>query len=201
MGLLRLTLALAVVYGHAGHFLGIALSPGDTPVQIFFAISGFYMALVLNEKYLPGSYRVYFTNRLFRLFPSYLLTLTLTVIVGWLAGSSFLFAWSKVTPWEAILAFPPQVLLVGQDALQFFSRADGQPFYTLAPVPQAWTLSLEICFYAMAPFLVRRSPSFIAAVIVASLAVRMILQFAFGVSGDPWSYRFLEPVPEICTGR
>ena len=162
-------MALAVVYGHAGHFLGIALSPGDTPVQIFFAISGFYMALVLNEKYPPGSYRVYFTNRLLRLFPSYLLTLIATVIVGYLAGSSFFLAWSKVDPWEAIIALPPQVLLVGQDALLFLSRPDGWPFYALAPVPQAWTLSLEICFYAIAPLLVRRSPAFIVAVIVASL--------------------------------
>ena len=49
MGTLRLILALSVVYGHAGDFLGFNLVPGDTAVQAFYAVSGFYMTLVLNE--------------------------------------------------------------------------------------------------------------------------------------------------------
>src|SRR5439155_24383428 len=55
MGTLRFLLATSVAYGHAGAFLGFPLIPGDTAVQSFYAISGFYIALVLNEKYRPES--------------------------------------------------------------------------------------------------------------------------------------------------
>jgi peptidoglycan/LPS O-acetylase OafA/YrhL len=53
MGTLRLFLALSVAFGHFGMPLGLLTS--DIAVQSFFVISGFYMALVLNEKYEPGS--------------------------------------------------------------------------------------------------------------------------------------------------
>lgn len=46
---------LPVAYGHAGDFLGFPLVPGDTAVQSFYAVSGFCVAVVLNEKYRPGS--------------------------------------------------------------------------------------------------------------------------------------------------
>jgi peptidoglycan/LPS O-acetylase OafA/YrhL len=42
----------------------------------------------------------------------------------------------------------------------------------------------------VAPFIVRRSVATMAFVLLASLILRLTLQFAFGLSGDPWSYRF-----------
>jgi hypothetical protein len=62
MGSLRLFLALSVAFGHFGVPLGFPTS--DIAVQSFFVISGFYMALVLNEKYGPGSYWLFISNRL-----------------------------------------------------------------------------------------------------------------------------------------
>ena len=45
---------------------------GYVSVQVFYIISGFYMALILNTKYVgPGSYRVFIANRLLRIFPAY----------------------------------------------------------------------------------------------------------------------------------
>jgi peptidoglycan/LPS O-acetylase OafA/YrhL len=46
---LRLLLALAVVAGHAG--MQFEIGPRYA-VNVFFMISGFYMTLVLNEKYI-----------------------------------------------------------------------------------------------------------------------------------------------------
>ena len=62
---------LPVAYGHAGDFLGFPLVSGDTAVQSFYAVSGFCMAVVLNEKYRPGSstYSLFTSNRFLRLFP------------------------------------------------------------------------------------------------------------------------------------
>ncbi len=53
MGVLRLFLALSVLLGHTrGHgFLGLSFLDRELALQTFFIISGFYMALVLNEKY------------------------------------------------------------------------------------------------------------------------------------------------------
>ena len=56
MGILRFILALAVVFVHTGHiygsdFYGTRLMGGVVAVQAFYIISGFYMALILNTKY------------------------------------------------------------------------------------------------------------------------------------------------------
>ena len=49
---------------------------------------------------------------------------------------------------------------------------------------------MEFSFYLIAPFIVRRSVLAIALALAASLALRFLLQFGLGYSGDPWSYRF-----------
>jgi peptidoglycan/LPS O-acetylase OafA/YrhL len=77
-------------------------------------------------------------------------------------------------------------------ALSFLPNfeADPHPLYQLLVNPPAWTLGVEFSFYLIAPFLVRRPAQTIAAILFASLALRLFLQFAFGWHGDPWSYRF-----------
>jgi len=69
-------------------------------------------------------------------------------------------------------------------------------FYRFTPdtskfmvIPQAWSLSLELVFYVLAPFIVRRNVKAVAAIIGASLALRFALYDA-GLRVDPWSYRF-----------
>lgn len=195
MGSLRLFLALCVAFGHFGLPLGFPTS--DIAVQSFFVISGFYMALVLNEKYGPGSYWLFVSNRMLRLWPTYLAVLI----------PSFLIA----TNWRPILSFDlattvyyffSQMFVVGQETYFYFFTHDGtlgltlhpgtmpNLLFKLAPVPQAWTLALEFYFYLLAPLLVRRGPVFIGAVIAASLLLRMTLLWAFGLNGDPWTSRF-----------
>ena len=56
---------------------------GFDAVKIFFVISGFYMALILNEKYLlkTDSYKLFITNRILRLYPLYLITFIASLIM------------------------------------------------------------------------------------------------------------------------
>jgi peptidoglycan/LPS O-acetylase OafA/YrhL len=195
MGSLRFILALTVAFGHFGLPLGFPTS--DIAVQSFYVISGFYMALVLNEKYGPGSYWLFISNRLLRLWPTYIVVLALSFAVAdnWRPMAS-------LDRFSFLYFIASQVLIVGQD-LYFFLFIDQGSLavtlhpagmsgllYTYAPIPQAWTLGLEIYFYLLAPFMVRRGPVVIAAIIAASLVARMALQWAFGFSGEPWSYRF-----------
>jgi peptidoglycan/LPS O-acetylase OafA/YrhL len=61
VGVLRLVLALSVVASHAGDYWPTALSGvgGSVAVEIFFAMPGFYMALVLSRTY-AGRMRAFF---------------------------------------------------------------------------------------------------------------------------------------------
>jgi len=63
------------------------------------------------------------------------------------------------------------------------------PFWTFLLVPQAWTLGLELVFYLIAPFIVRRNISIIVVIIIGSLLIRGFTYLYFG-SHDPWTYRF-----------
>src|SRR5262245_24943622 len=83
MGVLRCLLALSVLLVHDadGWF---KLIDGVAAVQCFFVISGFYMALVLNERYAQlGSF---YANRALRLLPTYWAVLLLVIAAAVLAG-------------------------------------------------------------------------------------------------------------------
>ena len=195
MGTLRLLLALSVAYGHLAKPLSFPTI--DVAVQSFFVVSGFYMALVLNEKYGPGSYWLFISNRLLRLWPAYFVVLILSLAFADNWQPIFALNWSDIAFFVS-----SQILIVGQDLYLFLFVDNGAlaftahythvstPLYSFAPIPQAWTLGLEMYFYLLAPFLVRRGPLFIAMIIAASIAMRMLLQLAFGLSGQPWSFRF-----------
>lgn len=87
MGVIRVLLALSVVLSHGGDFWGVRLIPGATAVQTFFIISGFYMGLILNEKYRrPDEWGLFLSNRFLRIFPIYWLALTIHLCVGYGAG-------------------------------------------------------------------------------------------------------------------
>ncbi len=70
MGILRILLAISVVLAHSSSIFGFSLVGGQIAVQAFYIISGFYMALILNEKYIGAnnSYKLFISNRFLRLY-------------------------------------------------------------------------------------------------------------------------------------
>jgi peptidoglycan/LPS O-acetylase OafA/YrhL len=213
MGTLRFTLALSVAYAHAGSFFGFFILPPYIAVESFYAVSGFYMALVLSGKYSPAksTYWLFLTNRFSRLLPSYLIVLALTLALATVVHAhgdplpEFMRRWTdlSILPFHDLAYMVgAQLSLIAQDGYIFLRVADNSlaftPFflkekYSLVQflvVPQSWTLGLEIWFYSLAPFIVRRSVGTIVVLLFASLALRFILQFSFGYYGDPWLYRF-----------
>ncbi len=71
MGIVRTLLASAVVLVHSGSFFLYNITGGgQVAVQMFYIVSGFYMALVLTEKYAEAPVDFY-VNRALRLFPTY----------------------------------------------------------------------------------------------------------------------------------
>ena len=81
MGLIRTLLAISVVLAHSSPIFGIKLVGGQVAVQAFYMISGFYMTLVLNEKYVGANkaYKLFITNRLLRLWPVYWTVLVVSI--------------------------------------------------------------------------------------------------------------------------
>ncbi len=215
MGLIRALLAIAVVVYHSYYFFGEKLTGGTVAVQAFYIISGFYMALILNEKYKDqkGAWKLFITNRFLRLYPIYWVVLILAIatsVVGYLVWDQpfYLYAWMTMpenTHWTVIVIMVfANLFMFGSDWL-FFTKhnfdtghlewtkraLDFKPLPSnMLFVPQIWTLGMELCFYLLAPFLVRRRWWLQLLIIVASLWYRNHVYYAHWWSWDPWSYRF-----------
>ena len=83
MGILRTILALAVVVYHSYKFFGLRMCGGQVAVETFYIISCFYMALILNEKYVGvGSYKKFILSRFYRIFPVYWIILILALLLS-----------------------------------------------------------------------------------------------------------------------
>ncbi len=214
MGILRILLALSVIAEHSTGFLGNKLVGGPTAVQSFYLMSGFYMALVLNGKYnFPGSYRPFIVQRLLRLYPVYVLVVLATLAWAWAGYHSTGIPYTNAASWfSSDIGLPAKILLVishvtliGQDAVSFFVLSGTPLSFHYAPhslfavsaawnyllVPQAWSISVELIFYAIAPFLVRMGVRRQILFVAVTMTFRALMYCDLGYNYDPWIHRFL----------
>jgi peptidoglycan/LPS O-acetylase OafA/YrhL len=176
MGLIRVFLALSVVLWHI-HEAPQKLLNGAVAVLLFFVISGFYMAMVINEKYaLQGDrlwIRRFYAARAWRLYPAYWATMILGFAWYRIGGNINVFDLSAPGALVKHIATAfSNLFILGQDVHQFLVRVRVEhaappafvdwlgahgggilaDYYML--VGQAWSLSSELWFYAIAPFIV-----------------------------------------------
>jgi peptidoglycan/LPS O-acetylase OafA/YrhL len=213
MGILRLLLALSVVAVHSQPILGINLVGGQTAVQAFYMISGFYMAMVITEKYSfgKGSYKLFLGNRFLKLYPIYWINLLIVLLIsiGGLvfAKNGFHLSWyieyTKQMKLGTLLFFVVTNLVIfGQDLMMFLQldklgslvpainfRLTDPPLYRFLFVEQAWTIALEMTFYLFAPILVKQKTKWLVLLMSLSFGLRIIL-YKIGLNNDPWTYRF-----------
>jgi len=190
LGLIRLLLAIAVLNSHFT-VSGLPMVRGHEAVLAFFAISGFYMALILDTRYAsPGRF---YLSRFLTIYPAYVLAVA--VSVGLLVSFD-IHPMTTRAELSRLLSDPAGFLvmtwttlgIVGQEllfclshvpegGLQFIPAARDS-IWRSAPLIQGWSLSLEILFYAMAPFMVRLRSRTLVGLVCASLALRLAVPLA-----------------------
>lgn len=216
MGLIRLLLALSVVISHTSPVFGQTLIGGQLAVQSFYMVSGFYMALILNEKYIKnaGSYKLFISNRFLRLFPIYWAVAIIVILFSIAAGRytngqnhAYLQAYYdhgqslSLTTWiffiasNLIIFFQDWFLFLGlgNNGNLFFTSnfATTNPkVFTFQIIPPAWTIGLELMFYLVAPFIARKSVKIVGLVLLCSLGLRGLLYYGLKLDHSPWIYCF-----------
>lgn len=178
MGFLRFLLAVFVIASHA-KFIGFPFPDkqpyeawvmfgltGRQAVGIFFIISGFYMSMVLNSKY-TKELSSFYINRFLRLWPTYLVSVLFVVLflndfnqlTALLSNSTWL---TKLYVWFA------NIFILGSDFFWllhinettgvlsylpvFLNDSNGYKLFLNQPV---FTISIEMIFYLMAPFILK----------------------------------------------
>lgn len=211
LGLIRIVLAVAVLITHSAYSSTLTL-PGAIAVKLFFIISGFYMAMILCEKY-KDHHRLFYKNRFLRLFPLYIATIGFIVAFGILTfalrGASINnslavlhgYQNGQLTLWTSLflalanfsMLFQDLVFFLGPDAQGNLAWASAEqmktvPFYSYLLIPQAWSLSLEVVFYLLAPLVIKRIRTILFWMSI-SIACRIAL-FIAGYDGEQFIYRF-----------
>lgn len=198
MGAFRVILALCVVVVHASPLPGLATLDAGLAVKTFFMISGFYMALILAEKY-PATREgrnLFYTNRLLRIYPMYFLTLVFAVLFYGLASVKlghpadrlqfWAQAWGRGSGGALALVGLSQLSVVGLDVTPLLGFSPGDGFHLASAgagagdvmawrfnfLPHCWSIGAELLFYAAAPLLAGlRTGTQAALALVSGLAV------------------------------
>jgi peptidoglycan/LPS O-acetylase OafA/YrhL len=197
VGTYRLVLALCVVVAHGSPVPGIRALDAGLAVKTFFMISGFYMALILSEKYppTPEGRKLFYTNRLLRIYPMYVVTL-IGAVLFYVAASLYLGhaadrfalwadAWRQGRGAPLVLIGATQLTVVGLDLTPLFGYSAAEGFHLFAGsghawrfnfLPHCWSIGAELFFYAMAPRLVTMRTPVQAALCVVTLVPALALQ-------------------------
>jgi len=211
MGLLRIYLALCVVAAHAGvSLLPWPMHDSVEAVQIFFIISGFYMALI-SEKYKTTI--EFYASRFLRIFIPYYVILGIVLIASvvcglWLGQWLDLAAYVYYSPEKngllgVVLTAITNLTVFFQDWVMFVQHDGGtsfsfttrfvsnaSPLYQYLLVRQAWSIGTELTFYLLVPFLGKLKTRWLVVIAIASLLLRIYVYQELNLWKDPWSYRF-----------
>ena len=211
LGLVRLLLSVAIVFTHTHHAFGLRLTGAGVSIRAFFIISGFYMALIWQQKY--QSKRAFYINRFLRIFPLYWLILGLILLKSIFLHLS-INSWGHLAPIfkylnlmkldTIIYLILANVFIFGQDLIfhlrmvittghlqwtnQYFTLPP-PPLHFFFLIPQAWTLAIELVFYLISPWIVRSSR-----IMMGLLAISMGMNWYLtnvGLHGEEWGHRFL----------
>lgn len=185
MGIIRLLLAIAVCNSHF-ELTALPMVDGHEAVLSFFAVSGFYMAMILDTRNYCA--RDFYKSRLHGLYPIYIFAVAVSALLLFTLDIHPLVSRKQML---SVLADPAGFFLViwttfctlGQELLfsldfsnsghLYFISKEMHSLYNVAFLVQGWSLSLETVFYLIAPFLVLRGDRSIFILSCISLIFRI----------------------------
>ncbi|MFZ0845845.1 MAG: acyltransferase [Pseudolabrys sp.] len=149
------------------------------------------MSLVLNAKY--SNVWLFWTNRALRLYPAFLFFVALTwgwFFLAWMwlgkpPQNSWMAAYADMHWWQSALIVLSNWTMLGQDIASVLAyeagkgfsiiEKEGLPLWVgwLLTIRPAWSLSVEIIFYLLAPALVRLNGVWLLLIAAVSLAVHV----------------------------
>jgi len=164
MGLLRLVLALSVVAGHTrSTVFGFDGLGATYVVPVFFAISGFYMAMILNEKYANLSPTKFYISRSLRIFPIYFIGATLALLISY---HEIITTFNELTHPSKLYMLISNIFIFGSDLTNQFcfhtKIGSCETPINLSINPPGWSLAPELMFYLAAPFVVKSAGKTVA---------------------------------------
>ena len=204
MGMVRVLLAIAVVFQHT---YGTLFDGGYIAVQLFFIVSGFVISFILVEQQSYPTPGAFYKNRVLRLFPIYYVVaigslvfyMTLPLITG--NPTSFQEVYQSIDiVGQALLVFG-NLFILGQDWVMFTAVHDGVvhfhhdfqdsevPVWRGLLVPPAWSLSVGLVFYLIAPFVLPRF-RLLLTLLILSILVRLLLHGLGLATLEQWNYWF-----------
>lgn len=197
MGLLRILLALGVALEHSDYFL---FAGSYTAVQVFFMISGFYMALMYGTRY--QSPMPFYASRALRLLPAYWIAIIFYLLYSAIGSAfglkTFVDYWNHAFPlftsYDWLLFTFSNIFILGSDAVWFIAKEHlvtqvPHPVHLLV-VPPIWTVSLEMMFYLLCPWLAKRRTASLIGIAGLIFAIRFISYTVWGLNTNPWHARF-----------
>lgn len=210
MGLMRIYLALCVAAGHSGLLFPKQVPSPSEAVQLFYVISGFYMALI-SSKY--TSAMEFYTSRFLRIFIPYwatlIIILSICMVTGllwgdWMELQSYVTYSSKQNGFSGVfITALTNISIFFQDWVMFLKHDPGgvlsftpnfleskNPLWHYLIVPQAWSVGVELTFYLLVPVLTKLRNNLLFILMAISVLLRVFSYEFLGLMMDPWTYRF-----------
>lgn len=211
MGMLRLYMTLAIVSIHSNaKVFPWPVNNGLETLELFFLISGFYMGLI-SSKYRSAA--EFYVSRGLRILAPYYTVLAFVIVLSVVSGLGFgrwlsLDAYVNYTPEKnglagVILAAFTNLTVFFQDGIFFFKHLPGEsltltahykafpsPLYLYLLIQPAWSISIELVFYLLVPFLAKLRTRWLVVIAALSLALRLYFYNVLGLVDDPFAFRF-----------
>lgn len=178
-----MVLALLVALSHLSVTVN-GYNPGIVAVISFLMLSG-YVMVVLIEKHYTTLARIpsFYLDRAARLYPQFIFYLTAEIILIWATQMNN--GWCPGTPYAIPIRDTVLTYLMAPLGYWFFLD------FKCQLMPQAWSLGLELTFYAVVPFIVLYTPRPVTiALYVGSLAMSVIACNGY-LNTDVYGYRLL----------
>lgn len=192
MGVIRILLALIVAGDHFavinlqragltrdGIQQWVYMSAGYA-VMFFYVISGFLISYALSNKYTSSETGItdFFKSRIIRIFSLYWPLLLINSIFFGLKDNGW-------NPRDIFI----NIFLLGGDWVLAFQAYPNEKTPFLPSLGQAWSVSAELTFYLLAPFVLRSLPATVS-LMVFSLVTRITLEHIYGGFHQAWDYHF-----------